>query len=160
MRARLAGGTLLWLVLGGAGCGAAAGPRPDPNVPVEAVSDGEIVQFHGRAEAFYQRLSKRRVNTIATFQDPALREYFRTEGAYSDYYANLVQALVDAHFERNRPLEAEVQEFALEAPGRARVRFRMAGDNGLPLRFWSTELEREDRWERVDGQWWIVPGKL
>lgn len=160
MSGRVASAAILSLSLLAASCGGARGPRPDPNVPVEAVADPQIVDFHGRADAFYKRLSKRRVNTIATFQDPALREYFRTEAAFSDYYANLAQALVDANFERNRPLEAEVQEFALEAPGRARVRFRMEGDNGLPLRFWGTSIEREDRWERVDGQWWIVPGKL
>jgi hypothetical protein len=34
------------------------------------------------------------------------------------------------------------------------------GENSLPLRFWETRLVREDRWERQDGQWWVVPGKL
>jgi hypothetical protein len=48
----------------------------------------------------------------------------------------------------------------LDGPGRARVRFRLRGDNGLPLRFWSTSIEREDVWQREDGRWWIVPGKL
>ena len=37
---------------------------------------------------------------------------------------------------------------------------RIVGDNGLPLRFWKTGIDREDRWERVEGTWWIVPGKL
>jgi hypothetical protein len=143
-----------------ASCGGASGPRPDVAQGYSAVTDGEVVDFQVRADAFYKRLSKRRVNTIATFQDRVLRDYFQNEAAFSDYYANLAQALVDAHFERNRPLSAEVQEFALEAPGRARVRFRMVGENGLPLRFWRTSIEREDRWERVDGQWWVTPGKL
>lgn len=159
MRAARIRALALAFVLVPSGCGS-AGPRPDVSQGFSALSEGEVVEFHARADAFYKRLSKRRVNTIATFQDRVLREYFQSESAFSDYYANLAQVLTEAHFERNRPLEAEVQEFALEAPGRARVRFRMKGDNGLPLRFWSTSVEREDRWERADGQWWIVPGKL
>ena len=46
-----------------------------------------------------------------------------------------------------------------DQPGHARVKYRFVGDNGLPLRFWSTSIEREDRWERADGKWWIVPGR-
>jgi hypothetical protein len=153
--------SLLWAASADAtGCGTRAAARPDTSQAAVALSEGEAVEFQTRAQAFYERLSKRRVNTIATFQDQALREYFRSESAFSDYYANLAQALADAHFERNRPLESELHEFVLEGPGLARVRYRFVGDNGLPLRFWSTSLEREDHWERVDGAWWIVPGKL
>ena len=41
-----------------------------------------------------------------------------------------------------------------------RVRVRLTGENGRPLRWWETSLVREDRWERMDGRWWIIPGKL
>ncbi len=51
-------------------------------------------------------------------------------------------------------------EFKLEGPGEARVLTRIVGENGLPLRPGQTGLDREDRWERVQGSWWIIPGKL
>ncbi len=127
---------------------------------MEVLQSGPEVAFLERANAFYDKLLLRRFNTIATFEDPSLREYFQNENAFADYYADLAQALADAHFERNQPLAAEVEEFALETPGRARVSFRLKGRNGRPLRFWSTSLERIDRWEKVDNQWWIIPGKL
>jgi hypothetical protein len=135
------------------------GPKADPAFGVEIVDDGAIIEFQSRADAFYDRLSRRRVNTIATFNDRVLREYFQTDAQYSDYYSDLAQALTAAHFEKNRPLEAEVREFVFDQPGHARVKYRFVGDNGLPLRFWSTSIEREDRWERADGKWWIVPGR-
>ena len=35
------------------------------------------------------------------------------------------------------------------------------GENGLPLRWWETNLLRDDIWEvDADGRWWIVPGKV
>jgi hypothetical protein len=152
----LAGAIAAVLVIGCAG----DGPQPDEHYGTTPMSDAALVEFHQRADAFYGRFAQRRVNVHATYVDPALRDYFRTEKAFADYYAILAQALADAHFARNRPLEAEVDEFMLDGPGRARVRFRLRGDNGLPLRFWSTSIEREDVWQREDGRWWIVPGKL
>ena len=56
--------------------------------------------------------------------------------------------------------DVQVVEFVVEGPGSARVTTRIVGQNGLPLRFWKTRIDREDRWERVEGTWWIVPGKL
>ena len=148
------------MALATAACGGARGVAPDPSHGVEVLQSGPEVEFLERANAFYDKLLLRRFNTIATFEDPSLRQYFQNEGAFSDYYADLAQVLVDAHFERNQPLSAEVEEFALEGPAQARVSFRLQGRNGRPLRFWSTSVERTDRWERVDGQWWIIPGKL
>lgn len=135
-------------------------PQPDASQGAAALDDAALVDFHAHAEAFYGRFTGRRVNSLATFRDPALRERFQSEKSFSDYYAGLAQALVDAHFERNQPLEAEVEEFVLDGPGRARVRFHLYGENGLPLRFWGTSIEREDRWEREGGRWWVVPGRL
>ena len=66
--------------------------------------------------------------------------------------------LATADFERSVPLQTEVEEFLVDAPGRARVKIRIVGEDGRPLRFWATSLEREDRWERREGRWWIVPG--
>ena len=62
----------------------------------------------------------------------------------------------EIHLERNQPLFTEVQEFLVDGPGTARVRVRIGGGNAMPLRFWNVSLLREDRWERHDGQWWIV----
>jgi len=151
--------TLAVAVLALAACRGDTGPKADPSFGVEVVTDPAIVDFQVRADTFYGRLTRRRVNTIATFNDRVLRDYFQTEAQYSDYYSALAQALTEAHFEKNRPLEGEVREFLFDAPGKARVRYRFVGENGKPLRFWSTSLEREDRWERVEGKWWIIPGR-
>lgn len=143
----------------GAAC-ASSNPPPDVVQGAQIVTDAAVVDFQVRAQAFYDRFTNRRVNTLATYQDGALRGYFRSEQDFADYYANLAQALVEAHFERNEPIHAEVEEFLVDGPGRARVRFRMVGENGLPLRFWSTSLDQEDLWERHDGGWRIIPGRL
>ena len=140
--------------------GSAPGPAPDLEQGVQVVDAAAIVAFQERAQGFYDRLSRRRFNTFATYSDTVLRDHFQTEQAFYDYYADLAHALDDVDFERNRALLAEVKEFAVEAPGRAVVRVRMRGDNDRPLRFWTVVLEREDVWERVDGTWWVVPGKL
>ena len=149
----------------------AAAPRADAKTPAPsaappapaapmASSDEAVLGFQERADAFYQRLAQRRFNTLATYNDPMLRGYFESQEAYSDYYAHLAQELTDAHFEKNRPLSAELQEFMLDGPTRARVRFRLVGKSGRPFRFWSTSIEREDVWVQAGGRWWIVPGKL
>jgi hypothetical protein len=149
-------GCSTWNPFGGGG----KEPRPDVARGVEVVQAPSVVSFYESASAFYGRLARRRFNTLDTYQDKQLRRYFRTEESYADYYANLAHALGEAHFRRDKPLSVEVLEFAMEAPGRARVTARLVGKNGLPLRFWDVSLRREDRWERIDGSWWIVPGKL
>jgi len=75
-------------------------------------------------------------------------------------YPDAMYGLGTVHFEKNRPVSLEVEEFLVDGPGRARVQVRIVGEHGLPLRFWDTVLDREDRWERVEGQWWVIPGKL
>lgn len=135
-------------------------PRADLSRGLERVEAESVRTFHRRASRFYARLAQRRFNTLSTYRDDVLREYFRSESAFADYYADLAQALEDHHFEQNRPVRLEVLEFRLEGPGEASVETRLEGENGRPLRWGSTSLVRVDRWERVDGQWWIVPGKL
>ncbi len=137
-----------------------SGPQPDLAQGVRVVDERAIVEFQTRAQAFYDRLSRRRFNTFATYSDPVLRDHFQTVEAFYDYYADLAHALETNTFEKNRVLKAEVKEFAVEAPGRARVAVRMRGDNGMPQRYWTIVVEREEVWERVDGTWWLVPGKL
>ncbi len=139
---------------------AAAGPQPDLAQGLVVAEDASVVGFYERASVFYGYLAHRRFNDISTYRDERLRDFFRSEGAFSDYYAGLAQALTEAHFERNRPLSLDVVEFRLAGPGEAEVVTRMVGDNGLPLRRGTTELERVDRWERLQGTWWVIPGKL
>jgi hypothetical protein len=136
-------------------------PLPAPGQAVEILpGTAPEVEFHARASAFYQRLTGRRFNSITTFRDPGLREYFASEESFSEYFSDLARDLADAHFERNRPLTTSIEEFAVEGPGRSRVRVRITGDNGKPLRFWGTSLVREDLWERRDGEWSILPSAL
>jgi hypothetical protein len=152
----LLAGCSTWHPFGGRGQGA----RPDVSRGVEIVQTPSVVSFYEQASSFYGRLARRRFNTLDTYQDKQLRRFFRTEEAYADYYANLAHALGEAHFRRDKPLSVDVLGFDLEAPGRARVTTELVGKNGLPLRFWNVRLRREDQWERIDGSWWIVPGKL
>jgi len=136
------------------------GPQPDSSYGIEVAEGPAIVDFHLRAASFYGRLAHRRFNVIATFRDEFLREFFRSDRAFSDYYADFARELDDAYFDRNRPGLLEVTEFSLHGPGEARVKIRIRGEDGRPLRPGSATYHREDRWERVAGVWWIVPGKL
>jgi hypothetical protein len=160
---RAAAALLLAALLAGCGLfggGGPPGPAADPRYGISVVDDDAVVEFYERASFFYDRLRLRRVNTLATYRDEVLRDFFRTDSAFADYYADLAETLDEAHFERNRPLALAVVEFRLRGPGVAEVVTRIEGDNGLPLRWWGTSLERVDRWERIQGRWWIVPRKL
>ncbi|MDJ0869461.1 MAG: hypothetical protein QNK03_25380 [Myxococcota bacterium] len=157
MRAPAALAGLAALLLG---CGGGPeGPAPDVSAGVVVVESPAVYDFYERATAFYQRLEGRRFNSITTFRDAGLREYFRDDLSFSDYYALLAQELVEAHFERSQPIASEILEFLVDGPGSARVRVLIGGENGLPLRWWQTGIEREDHWERLDGRWWIVPNR-
>jgi hypothetical protein len=109
---------------------------------------------------FYDRITARRFNSKATFDDPALREFFRSEAAFADYYASLAEALDRAHFESQRPTAVRLDAMERLARNAVVVKVTLKGENGLPLRWWSTFVSREDRWEFDQGRWWIVPGKL
>ena len=160
-RARAALAALLALGCGGwpPFAGAGLGPAPDSSQGIQVVEDAAVLEFYERASAFYGRLARRRFDSIETYQDEALRDFFRNETAYADYYADLTAALAEAHFEKNRPLALEVLELRLEGPGRARVETRITGEDGRPLRPGNVHLDRTDRWERSDGAWRIEPGR-
>lgn len=112
------------------------------------------------SKIFYERVTARRFNSLATYEDPALREFFRSQEAFSDYYAALAEALVRANFEYNRPTAVRLESMVRTGANRVEIRVYFRGENAKPLRFWSTGLVRTDRWEFAAGRWWVVPGKL
>lgn len=113
------------------------------------------------AEDFYSRLESRRFNSIATFQDPGLHEFFRSRDSYQDYYAELAHELENENFEASRPTRVSIEANYRESALRVWLVVRFVGENGLPLRWWETELVRTDLWEiDTSGRWWIVPGKV
>ena len=112
------------------------------------------------SKIFYGRITDRRFNSLATYEDPALREFFRTDEAFSDYYAAFAEALDRANFEFNRPTAIRLHSMRRSGPNRVPVRIDFRGANAKPLRFWSTHVIRTDRWEYSNGRWWVVPGKV
>jgi len=135
-------------------------PIPEPPGGSMVVSPEASLSFYTQANAFYERLTQRRFNTLETFNDPLLRDPFRTENRFFDYYADLAQSLSEANFERSRPIQVDVQGFIFETPGLVRAQIRFVGQDDRPLRPNKTSLVRLDRWERADGRWWMTPEKL
>ena len=112
------------------------------------------------SQLYYDRITARRFESLETFEDPELREFFRRGTAFADYYAAFAEALTDAHFESNRPTAVHLESMDRTGPRRVRVRVRFRGENALPLRWWSTDAVREDVWDFDQGRWWITPGKV
>lgn len=112
------------------------------------------------SEIFYSRISSRRFNSRATFDDPSVRQFFPTVAAYSDYYAALVDALDRAFIENNRPTRVELIGVERTDAGTLQLELRFVGENDLPLRWWSAELVQEDEWVWRDNRWFVVPGKV
>ncbi len=109
---------------------------------------------------FYDRITARRFNSLATFEDPALREFFKTEAAFADYYAAFAEALEKANFESVRPTAVRLDRIERTGPNTVTVHVTYRGENGLPLRWWSTRASRQDQWEFSSGRWWVIPGKV
>ena len=149
-RGALIGAVAAWALVA---CVPPVAPPPVPDTP-------EIRELESLVLVFYARVSNRRFNSISTFHDPALREFFQTPEAFADYYADFAQDLMLAHFDYNRPIAFEILGFEVAEPESARVEVLLRGANNQPLRFWGTSLTRTDRWRYVDGHWWIIPGKL
>jgi hypothetical protein len=143
-----------------ASCSTYGGPVPEPPGGSVPVSPETSLSFYFQAKVFYSRLLQRRFNTLETFNDPVLREPFRTENRFFDYYADLAQNLHDAHFERSRPIEVEIQGFIFESSDAVRVQVRFVGEDNRPMRPNKIALVRLDQWERADGRWWMTPEKL
>jgi len=151
-------GVLAAYVFGG--CTAGREPLAVPEgagveVPAEAA-----LSFQRRAEGFYLRLAGRRFNTLETFNDFILRDHFETLDLFYDYYADLAQALRESRFEKSRPEQIRIEEFAFDNVRTARVMVYFEGADGRPLRPGRADLFRVDQWEWIGGTWWIRPGKL
>jgi hypothetical protein len=142
------------------GCSSSGGHIPAPREGAVAVGAATALAFQERAEAFYHRLIRRRFNALETFNDSFLRQHFRSEDRFFDYYAGLAEALDEADFEKSRPTAVAVEEFLFETPTRAVVRVRFTGEDDRPLRPDETSLVRHDRWEWSEDGWRIAPGKL
>jgi len=140
------------------GCARLRDPAQAPARAAMQAPEAEVLRR--LAIVFYERLINRRVDSIATFKDPALREFFQSPDAFADYYADLVQALTENNFRAKRPTSIELIGLEREGMGQVRLRLRFTGRNGLPLRFWRTSVVREDQWRRMGGRWWIIPGKV
>lgn len=141
-------------------CSSSSGHIPKPASGSVGVSGGYAIDFLQRTETFYTTLIRRRFNTLETFNDRVLRDHFQTPDAFFDYYADLAQSLAEARFERSRPIDVQVEEFLFENRFIAQVQVRFVGKSSRPLDPGTAVLIRLDRWERMDGRWWIRPGKL
>ena len=158
-RRAAAAATALALLASSAGC-LSAGPVPETLAGSVPVSPAASLAFYMQASGFYQSLVQRRFNTLETFNDPLLRDQFQNESRFFDYYADLADNLNRADFERSRPVQVEIQDFIFENPWLVHVQLRFVGEDDRPLRPKKTTLGRLDRWERVDGRWWLAPEKL
>ena len=124
-------------------------------LPSEAVS-----QLLPLSEVFYGRITSRRFNSRATFEDPSVRQFFPDVASYSDYYAALVDALDRANIRYNRPTRVELLGVEVSETGNLMLDLRFVGRNDLAVRLWNTSLARKDEWRWQDGRWFLVPGKV
>lgn len=124
-------------------------------LPPEAVA--ELVPL---SEIFYARITSRRFDSRATFEDPSVRQFFPSVAAYSDYYAALVDELDRAHIRYNRPTRVDLLGVTVSDAGHLLLSLRFVGRNDLPLRWWNASLERTDEWAWREGRWFVVPGKV
>ncbi len=114
---------------------------------VEALPAEAVRQLIPLSEIFYARITSRRFDSRATFEDPSVRQFFPSVAAYSDYYAALVDELDRAHIRYNRPTRIELLGVKIAESGNLLMSLRFVGRNDLPLRWWNASLEREDEWD-------------
>jgi hypothetical protein len=167
LRAGLALAGLLLLLASVTGCAGARGAGWADSLP----EDQRVEAFTGLpseaaealiplSEIFYARITSRRFNSRATFEDPSVRQFFLTLAGYSDYYAALVDALDRGNIRFNRPTEVSLLGIEVGPGGSLFLSLRFVGRNDLPLRFWNAVLLRTDEWRWQDDRWWVVPGKV
>jgi len=125
------------------------------DLPAEA--SGSLISL---SEIFYERISSRRFNSRASFEDPSMRQFFPSLASYSDYYAALVDEMDRANIRFNRPTEIQLLGIEVNPSGSLQLSLRFIGRNDLPLRWWNATLLRTDEWRWQDDRWWVVPGKI
>lgn len=148
---------LLLVAAAQSGCFGGATPAAPATAPV---SDEEALRFADRAARFYRTLQGVPLPALITYTDPALREYFASAAAFSDYYSALATAARQATLRDGQAESVRVREFRFEGPDQAVVDVVVIGKHERRLRFWDIALERRDVWRRIDGVWLIVPEKL
>lgn len=166
-RAMLTGvATLLILILGA--CAKGQGERGWASQLTDRERSDIAGAFPGEAaaellplsEIFYSKITSRRFNSRATFEDPSVRQLFMSVAGYSDYYAGLADALDLANIRYSRPTRVELLGAGVGESGNLFLELRFVGRNDLPLRWWSASLLRTDEWTWQEGRWFIVPGKV
>ena len=125
------------------------------DLPAEA--SGSLISL---SEIFYERISSRRFNSRASFEDPSMRQFFPSVASYSDYYAALVDEMDRANIRFNRPTEIQLLGIEVNPSGSLQLSLRFIGRNDLPLRWWNATLLRTDEWRWQDDRWWVVPGRI
>ena len=133
---------------------------PAPETGSVAVASQTALVLQRRAQGFYLRLQNRRFNSLETYHDFIMRGHFQTPELFLDYYAELAESLAEAHFERGRPIEVEIEQYLFEDAQSARIQVRYVGGDDRPLRPGLVSLVRVDRWRFADGNWWIQPEKV
>lgn len=160
-------GAVVGLVLGVGACArpgvadwGAALPRDEKDLALAGLPEAAKRSFLPLSQVFYDRITSRRFNSRATFDDPSVRQFFTTVAAYSDYYASLVDVLDRDHVRNNHPTRVELIELSATGDGILKLSLRFVGKNDLPLRWWTASVLRTDEWRWQDGRWWVVPGKV
>jgi len=128
-----------------------------PTTTVEAI---DVVGFAERIEGFYELLEETPIDTYYTYENPNLRRFFRAEAAFADYYASLANQVRKVDLRYSSADEVVVKEFRFDGPTRAVVDVQLVGSHQRRLRFWDIEITRTDVWNRIDGEWVLVPAKL
>ena len=168
IRAALVPAVLLVVLVASAGCaGSGEGLDWDRELTeseraalAEALPAEAVRQLIPLSEIFYARITSRRFDSRATFEDPSVRQFFPSVAAYSDYYAALVDELDRAHIRYNRPTRIEWLGVEIAESGNLLMSLRFIGRNDLPLRWWDATLERQDEWSWNGVRWFVVPGKV
>ena len=137
-----------------AGCLAGSGAEP------ESVTDPEVLAFASRIEGFYRALEGVPLDVQMTFEDPALRSFFRSEAGFTDYYASLATQVRKAQFRNTKAIRVEIRDFHFQSSTRARVTVRLVGQHLRILRFWEIDLSRSDTWLLHESRWVLTPEKL
>ena len=134
--------------------------EPVEEAEVGVVADEEAAALAARVEDFYRQLERVSLTSSLTYSSPGLAEYFVSPAAFNDYFASLALQVRWADLRLDEAERIEVREFRLVDLDEAVVDVLLFGHHVRRLRFWEMELERTDRWRRVDGVWLLSPDRL